>query len=131
MNLSIDRQTILITGAAGRIGSAIARSLHDSGASLVLTDINTSSLETIANQLSSNKVLILPSDITSERGIETVLSNAIKHYHRIHSVVHCAYPRTEDWGTRIEDLQERSLSKNLSMHVLLRLSIQSGEQETV
>ena len=33
MNTPINNQVVLITGAAGRIGSAIAHQLHDQGAS--------------------------------------------------------------------------------------------------
>ena len=38
--MQLQDQTILITGAAGRIGAAIARELHSKKARLVLCDIN-------------------------------------------------------------------------------------------
>ena len=43
--MQLQDQTILITGAAGRIGSAVARELHSKNASLVLCDVNKLTLD--------------------------------------------------------------------------------------
>ena len=46
-----ERYTILLTGAAGGIGSSIARYFAASGHKLLLTDINTGPLEKLAIEL--------------------------------------------------------------------------------
>lgn len=47
----LNGKNALITGAAGGIGGAIARTLHGQGASIVLTDMNAGGLETLQNEL--------------------------------------------------------------------------------
>ena len=36
---------------------------------------------------------------------------------RIHSAVHCAYPRSQQWGATIENLEELALFQDLSMQL--------------
>jgi short-subunit dehydrogenase len=62
---------ILLTGAAGGIGSTIARHFATEGHELLLTDINSEPLEKLAAQLRSGQdatVETLAADLTSEAG---------------------------------------------------------------
>lgn len=117
MNTPLDEQVVLITGAAGRIGSAIAHQLHDQGASLILNDISfdlLSEVEASFNQKRLSSCIAIPMDATSEEGISTLLQISTGHFTRIHSAVHCAYPRSQSWGDSIEDLNSSSLFQDLS-----------------
>ncbi len=47
----LDGKSVLVTGASGGIGTAIARALHSQGASVVLSGTRTASLEALAGEL--------------------------------------------------------------------------------
>jgi len=70
---------ILLTGAAGGIGSTIARHFAAAGHTLLLTDINSEPLEKLATQLRSGQdatVQTLAADLTSEAGRQQLASKA-------------------------------------------------------
>lgn len=117
MNASLDNQVVLITGAGGRIGSAIARHLHDQGASLILNDVSHEllmKLEASFNSIRSSSCLVIPIDATTEEGISTLLEISSDRFPQIHSAVHSAYPRSQTWGATIENLNSFSLFQDLS-----------------
>src|SRR5260370_6850922 len=60
------RSTVVITGAAGGIGSALARSFAEKGTQVVLADLDEVSLEQVATHLSEQgaRVLAVPADVT-------------------------------------------------------------------
>ncbi len=65
--MNITNKTIVLTGAAGGIGSEIARQLDQLGAKLILVDLNEAALTALNQQLNGNhKPLSL--DIASESG---------------------------------------------------------------
>jgi len=120
MNAHLGGHVVLITGAAGRIGSATARMLGAQGSHLIISDINEKALEQLGQELQEsfgNDVAIIPADASSTAGIRELLSSAIECHPRVHAAVHSAYPRSQNWGARIEDVEEASLSQDLSMQM--------------
>lgn len=76
MLFSLKDQTVLITGAGGGIGKAIARTLHAQGATIGLSDIKEEFLKDIAAEL-KERVHILPSfDITKEENITKLVDKS-------------------------------------------------------
>ncbi|HLF12420.1 MAG TPA: SDR family oxidoreductase [Gammaproteobacteria bacterium] len=69
---------VLVTGAAGGIGSAIAKQLAKSGATLLLTDLRQEPLDRLATELSKScvNVTAVAADITAEQGRNAVLASA-------------------------------------------------------
>lgn len=57
-DLDFSGKRILVTGAAGGIGSAIARAFHAHGATLMLADINREGLAQVARELPGSTALI-------------------------------------------------------------------------
>ncbi len=73
MNWDLSGQAVWITGAARGIGKAIAREFAASGASLGLTDVLESELETTASELAANfgvKVIHGKLDVTDSAGVD-------------------------------------------------------------
>jgi short-subunit dehydrogenase len=65
--------TVLLTGATGGIGQAVARDLHSRGAQLILTGRRTDVLEPLANELGARA---LPCDLADAADIERLLGEA-------------------------------------------------------
>lgn len=116
----LEKKSVLITGAAGRIGSAVARESLRMGASVFLTDLATKRLLTIKEKLSEeypDKVFACPCDITNSSDVETMLRSATNELGVITSAVHSAYPVTTTWGTHFEDLTSDTINSHLSMQL--------------
>ena len=117
---SLVNQNVLITGAAGRIGFAVANQALSLGANVFLADISPESLERSILQLSSlgaSKICSSVADISNSSGIDCLISEVNASFGRIDSVVHCAYPRSKGWGTKFEDINEENLFLDLNMQL--------------
>jgi len=71
--------SILLTGAAGGIGSVIAESFACSGARLLLTDLNNAALKELAGRLQqqhAGEVEIVAADLSSETGRRQIVTAA-------------------------------------------------------
>lgn len=113
-------QNIIVTGAAGRIGSATARRLVLEGANLLLTDISTDLMEGLFNELVSfgkGKIHSLAIDLTSMDGIDHLIATAVDLFQVIDGAVHTAYPRSESWGSSFESMNYENLCSDLSMQL--------------
>ena len=70
---------ILITGAAGRIGSAIAKEAINNGANLILNDINSEKLQLLKTDLLKIKkaeVLTIAANITNQEEIDLLIEQS-------------------------------------------------------
>ena len=70
---------IVLTGAAGGIGSAIARRLAASGATLLLTDLRQEPLDRLAAELGAAAHRTLAADIATDEGRATLVTAAREH----------------------------------------------------
>ncbi|MFY2789000.1 SDR family NAD(P)-dependent oxidoreductase [Rhodococcus sp. MALMAid1271] len=66
----------LITGAAGGIGSAVATALHRRGASVVLVDMHSTDLESLAAKLGNQRVAIAHADVTVREQLDAAVATA-------------------------------------------------------
>ena len=113
-------KTILITGAAGRIGSATARLAVAAGADVILSDIAGDRLSRLEHEListSASKVFSFEADLTSENSIDQLLSQSLDCVSTITSAVHSAYPTSPGWGAPFEELTAKYLCQDLSMQM--------------
>ncbi|GEO11882.1 SDR family NAD(P)-dependent oxidoreductase [Segetibacter aerophilus] len=87
--MDFKEQVAVITGAASGIGLAVAKQLLESGARLVLLDINDTSLQKeFGNR--PQQVLLFPIDITNQSEVDKAINTAATHWGRIHILVNCA-----------------------------------------
>ncbi len=71
----LDGKTALITGASGGIGAAIARALHEQGASVVLSGTRRAALDALAQDL-GGRVFVCPADLTDPAAPDALVAAA-------------------------------------------------------
>ncbi len=67
----------LVTGASGGIGAAIARSLHDAGATVALSGTRTAPLEALASDL-GDRAFVTPCDLSDGAAVDALVKQAIE-----------------------------------------------------
>ncbi|MDQ3117441.1 MAG: SDR family oxidoreductase [Verrucomicrobiota bacterium] len=83
-------QTILVTGASGGVGEAVARRLGEQGAKVCLTGRNRQRLEKIAGDLPAGTARCYPADLTVEDELQNAVQGLLKENQRLDAVIHCA-----------------------------------------
>lgn len=78
----IEGRTAVVTGAAGGIGSATVRRLHDEGANVVAVDIDQSGVEVLAAEL-GERVLPVRADVTSAEDTQMYFQRAVDTYETV------------------------------------------------
>lgn len=104
---SIKNKVIVITGGSGLLGNQIVASLRLEGAVTISADIH------YQNQGEDDYIV----DITSEDSVNEFVATVISKYEKIDGWVNNAYPRTKDWGNKIEDVPFESWRSNIDMHL--------------
>ena len=84
--------TAIVTGAGADVGRAIALALADSGANVVVNDINPDRAEQVASEIRERggDALGHQGDIANRFQVGTLIETARDHYGRIHMLVNAA-----------------------------------------
>ena len=104
MKNRLEKKIIIITGGNGLLGSAIIEKLIVDGAFVINLDINHKTNESLSN---------IECDITNQESVNNSLNLIINKYEKIDGLVNNAYPRTQDWGNKFEDIKLDSWKKNI------------------
>ena len=107
------KKTIIVTGGAGRIGSALAADLVKHDHKVLLGDINNSKLLKIKKKINSKNIETFQGDLTTKNNIDRFIKFGVKKFKNIHAAVHCSYPTSKKWGVKFEDLEETYLKNDL------------------
>lgn len=92
MNMMLKDKVIIITGAAGGIGSAAAHLLGRHGAALVITDIKKEGLEKLATSLRGFgvKTMVVEHDVTDPGSWQSLLEKVKQEYGKIDVLINNA-----------------------------------------
>ena len=107
---SCNNKVALVTGGAGLIGSAIAKGLLAHGAVVYIAD----NAVAAKPKLGRGKLKNLYLDITNEDSVVEAFKKVNKDSKRIDILVNSAYPRTKDWGKKLEDVPFDSWKSNVN-----------------
>lgn len=110
-------KVILITGAAGRIGSAIAHGVISQGGKVIFVDVNKTGLGQITTSLSEESYLSIVADAGIPEEADRCVREGMAKFGRIDAAIHSAYPRSAGWGARFENIQQKYLNEDLSGHL--------------
>jgi NAD(P)-dependent dehydrogenase (short-subunit alcohol dehydrogenase family) len=87
--LRFEGKTVLLTGGAGEIGSAIARVLADEGASLVVADIDVGAAQELATTL-PGRAVAAELDVTCDYDWRRIVARIIEQFDGLHVLVNNA-----------------------------------------
>jgi 3-oxoacyl-[acyl-carrier protein] reductase len=104
METELAEKVVVVTGASGGIGSAIARRFAEEGAKVVL-HYRRHRAEVEALALPSEQSLLAGADLTKEVGVRRLFESAVKRFGRVDTLV----ANAGSWETREVPLQEMSL----------------------
>jgi 3-oxoacyl-[acyl-carrier protein] reductase len=101
-------KTVLVTGASGGIGSAIARSFLDEGARVIAHCLRgKSNLASLEATVPREQFLIARADLTREPDVKRLFGAAIMHFGRVDTVI----ANAASWEIRDVPLQRMTLQQ--------------------
>lgn len=101
-------KVIIVTGGNGLLGRDIISKLFAEGAICINVDIN---------HQTSDDFRTYKCDITIPAQIDNCVLEILKKYKKIDGLVNNAYPRTNDWGKKFEDVELASWRLNVDMQL--------------
>ena len=104
----LNNKIIIVTGGSGLIGKSIINKIKSEGGFAINADISVNT----KNNLSEVKC-----DITKSTSVDKLIKSVIKKYGKIDGLVNNAYPRTNDWGDKFENVKYSSWQKNIEMQL--------------
>lgn len=106
---SLSGRVVAITGGRGLIGSAVAAAARKCDATVLALDI--------AENTPDTGIHVEAFDITNIDARMERLSELESRYGKITGWVNCAYPRTPDWGLKLEEIPAASWQANIDRHL--------------
>jgi NAD(P)-dependent dehydrogenase (short-subunit alcohol dehydrogenase family) len=100
----LKNKIIIVTGGSGLIGSELVANITKEEGFAINADINIETTRDLA---------LLNCDITNNASIDECIQLVIKKYGRIDGIVNNAYPRTNDWGVKFEEIPFQSWQQNV------------------
>ena len=104
---------VAITGGAGLIGTAFAKAIIKSRGKVIIGDVSIDRGISIQNELGVDNALFVEVNTSDTDSIDKFLKIGKDHFGKIDSAIHCAYPRSEQWGTKFEELKAEGLKDDL------------------
>ena len=85
-------RTVVVTGAGGGLGRGYALALAETGAAVVVNDINRDAASQCVEEIQENEGLALASfdDITDSRSAAKIVQTAVDHFGDLHAIVNNA-----------------------------------------
>lgn len=95
--------TALVTGASGGIGSAIANSLAERGATVALSGTREEALVAVEADLSGDGHIILPCNLSDPKGVDALVPNAVEKLGKLDVLVNNAGITRDGLAMRMSD----------------------------
>ena len=108
----MNKKIIIVTGGFGTIGFALSKSLLEQGHKVIAVDTNIKKIKNLS--FNNSNLIVLKANLNKENEIKKLITLCEKKFKKVDALVHCAYPKTKDWGVKLEKLKQKSLNENLN-----------------
>lgn len=88
--MDIRKRTFLITGGGSGLGAATARLLAESGATVMIADINRAAGESVAAEIGASRAHFVHTDVTDEESVQNAINGTLGIYGGLHGVINGA-----------------------------------------
>ena len=92
-SFDLSKKTVVITGAVGLLGTKYSHALIESGANVVLADLNflkCKELSNILNKKNPNKSIPIKLDVTKQKSVKSLVLKTIKKFGSIDVLINNA-----------------------------------------
>lgn len=116
---SLGGKISFVVGGAGLLGTEVVKALSDAGSKVVILDIDQKKAKDLVKTLQKKKreIHFELFDATDLENTDKSLEGLYAKYGRFDVWVSTYYPRTSDWGKKVEELSVGSWRKNVDMHM--------------
>ena len=87
--MEISNKVALITGGASGLGLATAKTLVESGANVMLVDLNEDNVKNAVESLGDKSSYVV-ANVTEEESVQNAVDETVKKFGGIHIAVNCA-----------------------------------------
>ncbi len=115
--LDFSGKNVVITGGLGRIGFEASRAFLEHGANVIVADVAEGRLQELQRAPGGERCTFVAFDIGRLEGIGETIAHVVATYHHVDAWVNMAYPRSADWGARLDDVQVASWDENIRAHL--------------
>jgi len=109
----LNDNVVVITGGAGLIGASFSQAVVNNGGKVVIGDVNKEKGLELEEKLGKGNALFVEVNTSDVESIDCLLGLSKKEFGKIDSAIHCAYPRSDQWGAMFEKLQAPGLQEDL------------------
>jgi len=116
---SLAGKKAVVTGGAGTLGSEVVTALAQAGAAVLIADVEAVAGQKLAGQLAGAglQVQFYQFDAANVDGLADGLKAIGRRLGGIDIWVNAAYPRTGDWGNKVEAVSAASWRENVDKHL--------------
>lgn len=118
---SLNERKVLVTGASGSIGRAIALAYHKQGATVALSGRQTEKLQALVHEMGNVRAHIVPCDLSNDEEVNTLITRTIDLLGGIDTLVNNA-GITRDGLTFTMKLTDWQAVLRVNLEVAFRLS---------
>ena len=112
----MQQSAILVVGACGLIGKAISKHLVTDNQLLLLSDIEADN-DIIELVNDGNQTRFFEVDITDQESISELMDAIIEQNYRLDGMVNLAYPKSANYGKRLEQVDADQMNQNLTLQL--------------
>lgn len=118
-NFPLQNKTIVVMGAAGRIGRDIVQATLGAGANVVAMDREQAGLEALqtGEHIDGSRLHCEVADLTDSSSLAIALGNAEEAFGNLDGAVNTAYPRNANYGRHFFDVEYADFCENSGMHL--------------
>lgn len=106
-------KVVVVCGGLGLIGRATVQAALAQGAFVVIADIDAEKGREFKKSLNSDNAVYLDLNITDETEVLRFIDDIERDIGSVYAWVNLAYPRTDDWGAKVEDIKMESFRENV------------------